>query len=130
MIEQNAPTDSLISIVDDDRSMGRMLARAVRAAGLRVAVFTSAEEFLQAGQLDDSACLVLDVDMPGMSGLDLQQHLTEAGKEIPVIFISGHATSQTRERAMKAGAVAFLDKPFSVDSLVKTIQSVPALTLG
>ena len=122
-----AATNRLISVVDDDRSMGRMLARIIGAAGLQVAVFTSAEEFLGSERLHDSACLVLDVDLPGMSGLELQQQLKATGNGIPIIFISGQATEQTRERALKAGAVGFFDKPFSIDSLLGTIQSVGAL---
>ncbi len=118
---------SLISVVDDDQSMGRMLARMIESAGLKVAVFTSAEEFLDSGQLHDTACLVLDVDLPGMNGLQLQQHLKDAGQGIPIIFISGQGTEQTRERALEAGAVGFFDKPFSINSLLAAIQSVGAL---
>ena len=130
----NEPLDSvapnsLISVVDDDRSMGRMLARIIGAAGLQVVVFTSAEDFLNSERLHDSACLVLDVDLPGMSGLKLQQELNESGHDIPIIFISGQATEQTRERALKAGALGFFDKPFSIDLLLSTIQSAGVLTL-
>ena len=121
--------NSLISVVDDDRSMGRMLARIIEAAGLKVAVFTSAEEFLDSERLQDSACLVLDVDLPGMSGLQLQQQLNDSGRGIPIIFISGQGTEQTRERALKAGAVGFFDKPFSISSLLAAIQSVGALAV-
>ena len=117
-------TNSLISVVDDDRSMGRMLARIIGAAGLKVALFTSAEEFLDSERLQDSACLVLDVDLPGMSGLELQQQLKDSGQRIPIIFISGQATERTRERALSAGAVGFFDKPFSISSLLTAIQSV------
>ena len=124
-----AATNTLISVVDDDRSMGRMLARMMGAAGLQVAVFTSAEEFLDSERLRDSACLVLDVDLPGMSGLELQQQLNNDGEDIPIIFMSGEATEQTRERALKAGAVGFFNKPFSIDLLLNTIQSVGASTL-
>ena len=121
---EDMPQSSLISVVDDDRSMGRMLARIIGAAGLRVAVFTSAEEFLDSARLNDSACLVLDVDLPGMSGLELQQRLNSSGQAIPIIFISGQATEDTRERALKAGALGFFDKPFNIFFLLKTIQSV------
>jgi len=124
-----AATNNLVSVIDDDRSMGRMLARIIGAAGLQVAVFTSAEEFLDSERLHDSACLVLDVDLPGMSGLELQQQLNDTGQGIPIIFISGQASEQTRERALKAGAVGFFDKPFSIDLLLNTIHSVEALTL-
>jgi FixJ family two-component response regulator len=123
-------TNSLISVVDDDRSVGRMLARIIQAAGLKVAVFTSAEEFLHSDRLQDSACLVLDVDLPGMSGLDLQQQLRTSGKGIPIIFVSGDATEQTRERALKAGAVGFFDKPFSISALLAAIQSIGALLVS
>lgn len=124
---QSVVTNSLISVVDDDRSMGRMLARTIGAAGLKVAVFTSAEEFLGSERLNESACLVLDVDLPGMSGLELQQQLNDSGQRIPIIFISGQATERTRERALKAGAVGFFDKPFSISSLLAAIQSIGAL---
>jgi FixJ family two-component response regulator len=124
---EDVAMNSLISIVDDDQSMGRMLARIIESAGLKVAVFTSAEEFLDSGQLHDSACLVLDVDLPGMSGLQLQQQLKDAGQGIPIIFISGQGTELTRERALKAGAVGFFDKPFSINSLLAAIRSVGAL---
>jgi FixJ family two-component response regulator len=119
--------NSLISVVDDDQSMCRMLARIIEAAGLEVAVFTSAEEFLNSGRLHDSACLVLDVDLPGMSGLQLQQRLKDGGQGIPIIFISGQGTDLTRERALKAGAVGFFDKPFSITALLAAIRSVGAL---
>ena len=118
------PKKRLISVVDDDRSMGRMLARIIGAAGMEVAVFTSAEDFLASERLYDSACLVLDVDLPGMSGLELQQQLKHFGLRIPILFISGQATEQTRERALTRGALGFLEKPFSIDSLLNTIQSV------
>jgi FixJ family two-component response regulator len=122
--------NSLISVVDDDRSMGRMLARIIGAAGLQVAIFTSAEEFLKSERVNESACLVLDVDLPGMSGLELQQQLNNSGQGIPIIFISGQATEQTRERALEAGALGFFDKPFSIDSLLSTIRSVGASSLN
>ena len=125
-----AATNTLISVIDDDRSMGRMLARIIGAAGLQVAIFTSAEEFLDSDRLNDSACLVLDVDLPGMSGLELQQQLKDTGQDIPIIFISGQASEQTRDRALKAGAVGFFDKPFRIDLLLNTIQSVDTLTLN
>ena len=126
--EMNRPVQAanslLISVIDDDRSMGRMLSRIITAAGLKVEVFTSAEEFLGSERLSDPTCLVLDVDLPGMSGLELQRQLKNSNRGIPIIFISGQATQQTREKALKAGAVGFFDKPFSISSLLNTIQSV------
>src|SRR5262245_6020336 len=123
---QNAANNFLISVIEDDRSMGRMLSRIIGAAGLKVEVFTSAEEFLGSERPSDPGCLVLDVDLPGMSGLELQQQLNNSDRPIPIIFISGQATEQTRERAMKAGALRFFDKPFSISSLLNTIQSIDA----
>jgi FixJ family two-component response regulator len=113
-----------VSVIDDDRSMGRMLARIIGAAGLKVEVFTSAEGFLGSERLNDSTCLVLDVDLPGMSGLELQRQLKDSGRRVPIIFISGQATEQTRERALKAGAFGFFDKPFSISCLLSTIRSI------
>ena len=124
---QGAANSSLISVIDDDRSMARMLTRIIAAAGLKVEVFTSAEEFLGSERLSDPTCLVLDVDLPGMSGLELQRQLNNSDRPIPIIFISGQATEQTRERALKAGAVGFFNKPFSIGSLLSTIQSIDGL---
>src|SRR5436190_22167536 len=111
-------SNGLISVIDDDQSMGRMLVRIIAAAGLKVKIFASAEEFLVSKRLRDSTCLVLDVDLPGMSGLELQRQLNDSGRRIPIVFISGQATDQTRERALKAGALAFFDKPFNISSLL------------
>jgi len=122
-----AANNILISVIDDDRSMGRMLARIIGAAGLKVEVFTSAEEFLGSEHLGDSTCLILDVDLPGMSGLELQRQLKDSGRRVPIIFISGQATERTRERALKAGALGFFDKPFSISSLLTAIQSIEGL---
>jgi FixJ family two-component response regulator len=124
---QNPVRNCLISVIDDDRSMGRMLSRIIGAAGLKVEVFTSAEEFLGSERLSDSTCIVLDVDLPGMSGLELQRQLNDAGQRVPIIFISGQATEQTRERALKAGALQFFDKPFDISSLLATIHSIDSL---
>lgn len=114
----------LICVVDDDRSMTRMLARAVSAAGFDVLCFGSAEEFLNSNHAADYSCLIVDVDLPGMNGLELQQHLNDSGQRAPVIFISGAATSEKRQRALKADAVAFLNKPFKIESLLAAIRSV------
>ena len=113
---------NLISVIDDDASMCKMLTRMIRSIGLNVAAFTSAEEFLSSGCLAGSACLILDVDLPGMSGIDLQQQLNASSQHIPIIFISGQSDEQTRKRALKAGAAGFFKKPFSIDSLLDTIH--------
>ncbi len=115
---------SLITVVDDDTSMSRMLARVIRAAGHDVEIFNSAEEFLASDRIQHSACLILDIDLPGMSGLELQQLLNELSAGIPIIFISGQASEQSRETVLRAGAVDFFDKPFSINSLLAAINSV------
>ena len=114
----------LISVVDDDPSMSRMLCRAINAAGLSVDVFGSAEEFLDSDALQASVCLILDLNLPGMSGLELQQQLNASRLEVPIIFMSAQADEDTQLRALKAGAVGFLRKPFSIDSLLATLRSI------
>jgi FixJ family two-component response regulator len=115
--------NNLVSVVDDDASMCKMLTRMIGSVGLTVAAFTSAEEFLRSGKLADSACLILDVDLPGMSGIDLQRQLNDSSQHIPIIFISGQSDEKTRKRALNAGAAGFFKKPFSIDSLLDTINS-------
>ena len=108
--------------MDDDESVRKSLARLIRAAGLRVETFASAQQFLASQRADVPGCLVLDVRMPGLSGLDLQQRLAEINIEIPIVFITGHGDVPTSVRAMKAGAVEFLTKPFSKQDLLNGIQ--------
>ncbi len=115
---------SVISVIDDDSSMCRMLSRLISSAGLNVASFNSAEEFLASGRLDDSSCLILDVDLPGMSGIDLQRQLNDSGVDVPIIFISGKQVGSTREHALSEGAAGFFHKPFSIESLLNAIQAV------
>src|SRR5204862_7173712 len=111
----------LISVVDDDQSMSRMVQRVITAAGLEVASFGSAEEFLDSEAPSASACLILDMNLPGMSGADLQQHLHDSGREMPIIFISAQADETARGRALKAGAAGFFNKPFSIEPLLATV---------
>ena len=113
----------LIAVVDDDASMRGALRNLLRSVGFRAAAFASAEEFLQASQLQDTACAIVDVRMPGMSGLELQQHLATIQYPIPLIFITAHGDAEARARALRAGAVDFLDKPFSEEVLLRAIQS-------
>lgn len=101
-----------VFVVDDDPSVRRGLERLLRTAGHRVESFASAREFLERPEHDGPRCLVLDVRMPGQSGLDLHDRLVASGRDIPVIFITGHADVPMAVRAMKAGAVDFLSKPF------------------
>ena len=112
----------LISIVDDDESVRRTTKRLLESFGYRAAVFESAETFLKSGQLNETSCLVVDVQMPGMNGLQLQSHLADAGYSIPIIFITAYGDN-SRRRALQAGAVAFLDKPFNDEQLLKSIRS-------
>jgi FixJ family two-component response regulator len=116
------PVDSTVFVVDDDASMRNALGRLIRSAGLHVVAFSSAEEFIRRNQPDMPACLVLDVRMPGMSGLELQRELAAANNHIPVIFITGHGDIPMSVRAMKAGAVEFLPKPFHDQDLLDAIQ--------
>jgi FixJ family two-component response regulator len=111
-----------VFIVDDDAQMRESLRNLIRSVGLRVESFASAQEFLQSQRLGTPSCLVLDVRMPGLSGLDLQRQTSEAGLEIPIIFITGHGDIPMTVRAMKAGAVEFLTKPFRDQDLLDAIQ--------
>ena len=113
----------LIAVVDDDASMRGALRNLLRSVGFRAAAFASAEEFLQASQIQDTACAIVDVRMPGMSGLELQQHLATIQYPIPLIFITAHGDAEARARALRAGAVDFLDKPFREEVLLRAIQS-------
>ena len=115
-------TEAIVFIVDDDASMRESLKNLIRSVGLRVELFASAQEFLRSKRPDVPCCLVLDVRLPGLSGLDLQRRMTEAGMEIPIIFITGHGDIPMSVRAMKAGAVEFLTKPFRDQDLLDAIQ--------
>jgi FixJ family two-component response regulator len=115
--------DPMVFIVDDDLSVRRSTERLVQAAGLKVQTFTSAKEFLKNARFEGPACLVLDVRMPGLSGMDLQQELTQSGIQIPIIFITGHGDIPMSVRAMKAGAVEFLTKPFRSRGLLDAIRA-------
>jgi FixJ family two-component response regulator len=115
-------TDAVVFVVDDDASMRESLKNLIRSVGLRVELFTSAQEFLRSKRPDVPSCLVLDVRLPGLSGLDLQRRTSDAGMEIPIIFITGHGDIPMSVRAMKAGAVEFLTKPFRDQDLLDAIQ--------
>ena len=112
----------LISVVDDDHSVRESLARLIRSVGFRVQLFESAEDFLgeTAGRRAD--CLLLDVRMPGMNGLNLQRELSATDRDLPVIFITAHDEAGVRDRALAAGAVAFLRKPFNDELFIKTLR--------
>lgn len=111
----------VVFIVDDDSSVRRSLERLVRSVGLTAKSFASAKEFLQTGHGKETGCLVLDMRMPEVSGLELQEKMTRAGILLPIIFISGHATVPMSVRAMKAGALDFLQKPFDEQDLLEAV---------
>ena len=113
---------AIVFVVDDDASVRDALGSLIRSAGLRVEPFASAREFLARSRVDLPSCLVLDVRLPGLSGLDLQKRMAEANIEIPIIFITGHGDVPTSVRAMKAGAVEFLTKPFRDRDLLDAIH--------
>ena len=112
----------LVLVVDDDADVRRSLERLIRSVGLKVETFDSAQAFLGREPPDVPACLVLDVRMPGLSGLDLQQELSDAGLSVPIVFMTGHGTVPMSVRAMKAGAVDFLQKPFDDQVLLDAVQ--------
>ncbi len=114
---------SVVFLVDDDLSFRRSCERLLSMAGYRVESFPSAQEFLERGPPDIPACLVTDLRMPGMNGLDLQSELANAGWEIPLIFVTGHGDVRTSVRAMKAGAIEFLTKPFQERELLTAIAN-------
>ena len=113
--------DATVFVVDDDASIREALAGLIRSVGLKVETYASAQEFLARPPPDVPGCLVLDVSLPGLSGLDLQAKMAEIDLEIPIVFITGHGDVPTSVRAMKAGALEFLTKPFSDRDLLDAI---------
>jgi FixJ family two-component response regulator len=114
---------SLISVVDDDDSVRESLQCLIRSFGFAVEAFASAEEFLNSYSLPDTRCLILDVRMPGMNGLELQRRLAASHRETPVIFITAHGDEAARSQALKNGAVDYLLKPFREDALLHAIHA-------
>jgi FixJ family two-component response regulator len=114
--------DAIVFVVDDDESVRQSLKNLIGSVGLKVQAFASAQEFLRSKLTDVPGCLVLDVRLPGLSGLDLQKRMVEAGMEMPIIFITGHGDIPMTVRAIKAGAVEFLTKPFRDQDLLDAIQ--------
>jgi FixJ family two-component response regulator len=112
----------LIAIVDDDESVREGMKMLVRSLGYNVSTFGSADEFLKSEQVHDTSCLITDQQMPGLSGIELQDHLVARGHCIPIIFMTGYPDDRVRARAMKAGAVDFLNKPFCSDHFIGCIE--------
>ena len=120
--EQRSATE-LLSVIDDDESVRESLPDLLREFGFDALAFSSAREFLSSDSLDATRCLILDIAMPGMTGLDLQQELKRRGQEIPIIFITGLKDEGIRKQAFKQGAVKFLYKPFSDTALLDAINA-------
>jgi FixJ family two-component response regulator len=116
------PSLETVLVVDDDPSVREALASLVRSIGLRVELFASAHDFLNRPRPDGPSCLVLDIRLPGVNGLDCQRQMREAGITIPIIFITGHGDIPMSVRAMKEGAVEFLTKPFRDHDLIEAVQ--------
>src|SRR5713101_5847523 len=114
--------DATVFVVDDDASVREALGGLVRSAGLSVATYATAQEFLAGPRAEGPSCLVLDVQLPGLSGLDLQQELAKAEVQIPIIFLTGHGDIPMSVRAIKAGALEFLTKPVDDEALLEAIQ--------
>jgi FixJ family two-component response regulator len=115
-------TDAIVFVVDDDSSIREAIESLVKLAGLRVETFGSAQEFLRSKRADLPGCVVLDVELPGLSGLDLQRELATHGIKLPIIFITGYGDIPMSVRAMKAGALEFLTKPFRDQDLLDAIE--------
>jgi FixJ family two-component response regulator len=117
------PSVPLIAIVDDDDALRNSLDNLLRSVGFRAQCFSSAEAFLRSNHARETACLILDVRMPGMNGLELQRQIVAAHWQIPIIFITSHTDDEARARALEAGAVAFLYKPCREDDLLHAIDA-------
>ena len=113
----------VISIVDDDESVRTALKSLIDSVGFRAEVFGSGEEFLKSPVVSQTDCLIADVRMPGMTGLELQERLNAAGASVPIVYISAHDDKEARARGLRAGAIDFLQKPFSEESLLGAISA-------
>ena len=117
------PKVPVISIVDDDQSMRDAMSALVRSLGFAAATFASAEDFLESAHVDDTSCLITDVQMPGLSGVELQSHLIADGRVMPIIGVTAHPEESIRTQMMEAGAVGFLSKPFNDECLIDCIAT-------
>ena len=116
------PEDIIVSIVDDDASVRRSTRRLLRSSGFRAEAFASAEEFLDSKSAGETACLILDLRMPGMNGLELQRRLAQNGERVPIVFLTAHASEEDERSGLRAGAVQFLRKPISKEALLSAIR--------
>jgi len=123
MVNKEQIERPIVSIVDDDLSVRESLKMLLESAEFDPEIFASAEEFLSAGHLGESACLVLDIQLPGISGIELQKRLRADGNDITIIFITAHPDEHTRELAMRDGAIRFFSKPFNGKDLLRAVRS-------
>jgi FixJ family two-component response regulator len=121
-MQESGDGNPVIAVVDDDPSVRRGLERLIRSVGWKAETFASAQEFLVQPRAEAPSCLVLDLQLPGLSGLDLQKQMAEVGLEIPIVFLTGHGNIPTSVQAIKAGAVEFLTKPLDEQKLVDAIH--------
>jgi FixJ family two-component response regulator len=129
--ERHAVThEVLIAIVDDNESVREAATNLFRSMGFATETFASAEEFLSSRAPERASCLVLDVQMPGMDGLDLQRHLLATGRRIPIVFVTGYPDDGVRSAAMQSGAIWFLTKPFNEGDLLDGLRSALTSTDG
>jgi len=124
------PDKPLIACIDDDASVSEAIEGLLRASGFRVETFPSAEDFLKSGQMDEALCLITDVKLGGMSGLQLQDRLAEMGRRIPTIVITAFPDERIRQRALGAGAVGFLGKPVTKNELLGCVDLALKRQLG
>ena len=115
-------SEPVVAVVDDDPSVRRGLERLIRSVGWKAESFESAQEFLERRRTEPPSCVVLDLQLPGLSGLDLQKRMAEAGLYTPIVFLTGHGSIPASVQAMKAGAIEFLTKPFDEQDLLKAIE--------
>ena len=123
-INPTSPDEHLVAIVDDDASVRQSARRLIRSLGYRAEAFGSSEEFLNSGQATKTACLILDVRMPRIDGLELQRRLAGSKPPIPIVFITARASEEEERRALQAGAVAFLRKPVDKEALLRVLGAV------
>jgi FixJ family two-component response regulator len=117
------PKTPIVSIVDDDESIREATKGLVRSLGYGALAFASAEEFLTSDRVNDTSCLITDVQMPGLSGVELQQHLIDHGHDMPIIFVTAFPEERIRSHVIRTGAVDFLSKPFSEERLIMCLDS-------
>jgi FixJ family two-component response regulator len=122
-ITKKACEPYVVCIVDDDQAVRDALGNLLESVGLRVEAFASAEEFVNSNTVNHRSCLILDVHLPRMSGLELMDHLSRKSDTVPIIFVTAHANDEVRSRALQAGAVSFLYKPFSSKDLLSAVHS-------